>query len=59
MNKMLVTVRPAARSHGVVARSGTSASTNAIDTEMLHTVCKVSTKTVHQMPMPSAGIYAG
>src|SRR5580658_829799 len=58
-NKMLITLRPVPRSHGVVARSGTSASTNAMDTEILQTVCSVSTKTVHQMPMPSAGIYAG
>src|SRR5580700_244204 len=58
-SKMLVTVKPTPRSHGVVARSGTSASTNPIETEMLHTVCSVRTKTVHQMPMPSAGMYAG
>src|SRR5208283_6175098 len=37
-NRTVVTVSPIPFSHGVAARSGTSASTNAIETEMLHTV---------------------
>ena len=51
-----VTARPSRPSHGSVARSGANASTSAIDTDTLHTVCSVRTCMVHQTPMPSAGI---
>src|SRR5258708_7091323 len=42
-NKAPVTESPILPSQGVVVRSGTSASTSAIEVEMLHTVCNVST----------------
>src|ERR1700687_3745910 len=51
-----VTVSPAPPSQGVVARSGTNASTRATETEMLHTACSVITNMVHHIPMPSAGM---
>ena len=38
--------------------SGTSDSMIAIGTEILQTVCSVSTNNVHHAPMPRAGMYA-
>src|ERR1700685_2300656 len=50
------TDRPKDPSHSVVERSGTMASISAIETEILQTVFSVRTKTVHQAPIPRAGM---
>ncbi|MQA04951.1 MAG: hypothetical protein GEV07_20265 [Streptosporangiales bacterium] len=59
VNTTAVTVMPIRPSHGVVLRVRARISTSAMGTLMLHTVCRVRTKSVHQPPMPSAGMCAG
>src|SRR5690606_6493570 len=55
-NSTPATTSPGVRSHGSVARAGTSDSITAMGTQMLPTAWTPSTNTVHQALTPTPGI---